>query len=310
MRQSLLRKGMGDFCTQMKNRNAPLKMSPDSPVTGRFYPTTCSATEADTLNVSFSGRGYVWTNVTKKVTFDAGTTANFRYDFQVTDGDACDIYAYFRPASITNTQFTTHRVENGLVGAFSSLTSLGNNMGQSTLASKLQEGFTVVARDGDQSQVEMDLGIVPLGKKPFHPYQVDSSDGKITYENERTEVHQNERDFVGPIVVEGDKRAIYLTASVDGAPAIDVIMMRKADAEASLQLFYEYPQIGPLSGVPMSSEVLAQGNHLQRTIVVPAGTYYVVFDNSATAGQAVPAGNPLDDRAAVVQYLIQIGDAQ
>src|SRR5262249_8885238 len=140
-------------------------------------------------------------------------------------------------------------------------------------------------------------------------YQVDPGDGKITYENERTEVHQNERDFVGPIVVEGDKQAIYLTASVDGAPAIDVITMRKADAEASLQLFYDYPQVGPLSGVPMSSEVLPQGNQLKRSIVVPPGTYYVVFDNTASAGTAAPVVNPLDDRAAVVQYLIQIGDA-
>ena len=68
MRKSMLRKAMGDFCTQMKNRNAPLKLSPDSPIVGRFYPQQCTAVDGDLLNVTFSGRGYVWTNMTKKVT--------------------------------------------------------------------------------------------------------------------------------------------------------------------------------------------------------------------------------------------------
>ena len=64
-----------------------------------------------------------------------------------------------------------------------------------------------------------------------------------------------------------------------------------------------------MAGTPMSSEVLANGNPMKRAIVVPPGTYYVVFDNTPTAGQVSPTINPLDDRAAVVNYLIQIGDA-
>jgi len=309
MRKSMLRKAMGDFCEQMRSRNAPLKLSADSPVVGRFYPTNCVAQEGDLLNVQFSGRGYVYTNVTKKVTFDAGTSATFRYDFQVTDGDQCDIYSYFRPSQIVSTSFQTHRIESPVVSIFGGFASMGNNMGQQTLAQKLQDGFTVIAHDGSETNVEMALGIVPLGKKPFHPFQAESTDGKVTYENERVEVHQNERDFIGPIVVTDDKKAIFLTASVDGIPAIDLIMMRKADAEQSLQLYYEYPQQGPLAGVPMSSEVLAQGNQLKRSIVVPPGTYYVVLDNTPTAGATMPAVNALDDRSAVVSYLIQIGDA-
>ncbi len=309
MRRSMLRKAMGDFCQQMKSRNAPLKLSADSPVVGRFYPSQCTASEGDLLNVSFSGRGYVWTNVTKKVTFDGGGSAAFRYDFQVTDGDQCDIYSYFRPARIDASNFRTHRIESQLATMFAGISSLGNDFGKQTLAQKLQEGFTVIAKDGSETNVELALGIVPLGKKPFHPYQVERGDGKVTYENERTEVHQNQRDFVGPIVVEGDGKALYLSANVDGVPAIDVIVMRKGEAEQSLGLYYEYPQSGPLAGSAMSSEVLAQGNQLKRAIVVPPGTYYIVLDNTATAGQVAPAVNALDDRAAVVNYLIQIGDA-
>jgi len=309
MRRSMIRKAMGDFCQQMTSRNAPLKLSADSPVIGRFYPTQCVGKEGDLLNVTFSGYGYAWTNVTKKTTFRGGGSAAFRYDFQVTEGGDCDIYSYFRPARIDNTTFETYRIESQMAAVFAGLSSLGNDFGKQTLSSKLQEGFTVIARDGSEANIEFSLGIVPLGKRPFHPYQVERGDGKITYENDRTEIHQNQRDFVGPIVVEKSGRAIYLTAAVDGVPAIDLLVMRKPEAEASLQYYFEYPQAGPLAGNPISSEVLASGNPLKRAIVVPPGTYYVVFDNTTTAGQVSPTINPLDDRSAVVNYLIQIGDA-
>lgn len=309
MRKSMLRKAMGDICKQMTSRNAPLKLSPDSPVIGRFYPNRCTASESDLLNVVFSGFGYAWTNVTKKTTFTGAGAAAYRYDFQVTDGDQCDIYSYFRPARVDNATFQTYRIENQMASMFNGLSSLGNDFGKQTLSQKLREGFTVIARDGSEANVDFSLGIVPLGKRPFHPFQVERGDGKITYENERTEVHQNQRDFVGPIVVEEEGKAIYITAAVDGVPAVDMFVMRKADAEQSLQYYFEYPQAGPLAGVPMASEVLSNGNQLKRVIVVAPGTYYVVFDNTPTAGQVSPTINPLDDRAAVINYLIQIGDA-
>jgi hypothetical protein len=45
MRRSMLRKGMGDFCKHMLERNAPLRLAPESPVIGRFYPKQCTAPE-------------------------------------------------------------------------------------------------------------------------------------------------------------------------------------------------------------------------------------------------------------------------
>jgi len=309
MRRSMLRKGMGDFCEQLRSRNAPLKLSPDSPVIGRFYPTQCTANDGDLLAVSFAGYGYAYTNVTKKITFNGNASAAYRYDFQVTESDACDVYAYFRPARIDQTNFQTHRIESTMASLFNGLSTMGNDFGRQTLATKLREGFTVIARDGKQDNVSFALGIVPLGKRPFHPWQVDAGDGKVTYENDRTEVHQNQRDFVGPITVEGNGKALYVTAAVDGVPAIDVLVLRKAEAEASLQSYYAIPQAGPLAGAPVSSDAVPAGNPRKRAIVVPAGTYYVVFDNTPSAGQVAPAMNPLDDRAAVINYLIQIGDA-
>lgn len=300
---------MGDFCKQLTTRNAPLKLSADSPVIGRFYPNQCNANEGDLLNVQFAGYGYAWTNVTKKITFTGAGAAAYRYDFQVTEGDACDIYSYFRPARVDNASFQQHRIESQMVSVFSGLSSFGNDFGRQTVSKKLQEGFTVIARDGNETQIDFALGIVPLGKRPFHPYQVDSSDGKVTYENDRTEVHQNQRDFIGPIVIEEDKRALTISATVDGAPAIDVMVYRKAEADLALSTYYEVAQSGPIVGNPVSSDVLAAGRPMKRAIVVAPGTYYVVLDNTPTAGQVAPVINPLDDRAAVVSYLIQIGDA-
>jgi len=135
--------------------------------------------------------------------------------------------------------------------------------------------------------------------KPFHPYQVDSSYGRVTYENERTEVHQNQRDFVGPIDVPDSGKAIYIRANVDGVQAIDVMLMRKADGDASLKLYYEYPQSGPLAAAPIDGQALQSGREMNRGVSVPPGMYYVVFDNTPSAGQGAPPVHAPGARAAV-----------
>ncbi len=308
MRRAMLRKGMGDICKQMTSRNAPLRLAPDSPVIGRFYPAQCTATEGEQLNLRFAGYGYAWTNLSKKMTFQGGASAAYRYDFQVTEGNHCDVYAYFRPSRVDATEFRLHRIEGTAASLFNQFTQFGDNFGRQVIATKLSDGFTVIAYDAKENHVDFGLGIVPFGKKPFHPYDVRGSE-KITVENERVEIHQNQRDFVGPIVVEESGRALYLSARLDGAPAIDVLLMRKAEAEASLQLYFEYPQSGPLAAPPMTGDVLSAGMELKRAIVVPPGIYYLVLDNTPSAGQIVPPNNPFDDRAAIVNYLIQIGDA-
>jgi len=308
MRRSMLRKGMGDFCKQLTSRNAPLRLAPESPVIGRFYPQQCTAPEGDELQVSFSGFGYGYTNISKKTTFTASASALYRYDFLVTEGDRCDVYAYFRTSRLDASNFAVHRIEGQAANLLNQFTSMGENMGKQLVGKKLAEGFSVIHYSETNSD-DFGLGIIPLGQKPFHPYQVHGKD-RITYENERTEVHQNQRDFVGPITVEDSDRSLFVTAQMDGAPAIDMLILRKAEGDASLRLYYEYGASGPLSGPPIAWEILRQGLEVKRAVPVPPGMYYVVFDNTPTAGQVAPPVNALDDRAAVVNYLIQIGDAQ
>ena len=97
-------------------------------------------------------------------------------------------------------------------------------------------------------------------------------------------MHQNQRDFVGPIVVEDSGRALFVTGNLDGAPAVDVLFMRKDEAEASLGYYLTYAQIGPLAGTPFFGDVMQTGVPYTRTVPVPKGTYYVIFDNSASGG--------------------------
>lgn len=309
MRRSLLRKGMGDVCKQMLSRSAPLRLANDSPVIGRFFPTQCAANDQDgNLYMQFSGVGYGYTNVTKKMSFTTSGAALFRYDFKVREEGKCDVYAYFRPSRIDSSNFQINKIEGAAASVFNAFTNMGQQFGQQLVTRKLQQGFTVISYDAREDDLDFGLGIVPVGQPPFHPYDVHGTD-KATVESERVEVHQNERDFVGPIQVDGSNRAIFVTAQLDGAPAVDMFVVRKEEGDASLRLYLDYPNAGPLAAPPPVQDVLQQGTEMKRAVPVPPGMYYVIFDNTPFAGPVNPPGNSFDDRAAVINYIIQVGDA-
>ena len=100
-----------------------------------------------------------------------------------------------------------------------------------------------------------------------------------------------------------------MTASVDGGIPVDVLFMPKHEADASLKLYLEHPMTGPLAGVPFLGDVIQPGVEFKKIVPVPKGIYYIVLDNTPTAGQVAPPQNPLDDRAAVISYVVQIGRA-
>ncbi len=299
--------GLKEFCHQMTTRNAPLKMAHDAPVIGRFYPQTCTQSELENgdLYVQFSGFGYGYTNISKKLTFTMSGAVQYNQDFLIADD--CSAYAYFRPRTIAGSDFKIRLLENPVTSFLNTLSPIGENFGKQLVAGKLGEGLTVIA-DTDMKNVEAVIGIIEKGKKPSHPVDVHGS-GRITYENQRTEVHQNERDFIGPIEITESGRALYITANIDGVQAIDLLVMRKAEADASLRLYFDYPASGPLAAPPLLNDVITAGQNFTQTIPLAPGMYYVVLDNTPSAGQVSPPMNPFDDRAAVVNYAIQIGDA-
>jgi hypothetical protein len=304
-RRSILSRGLGEFCKEMTSRNAPLKMNEDTPSIGRFYPRRCQQRELENgdLVVTFEGEGYAFTNMSKKVTFTSSGTVHYNQDFRCAEDDS--LYAYFPTKQVQSSSFALKLIEQPIANLMQNwIGPYAESFGRQVVSGKLSEGFTVI-RDTD-GNTDFGLGIIPLGQRPLHPFKVKGS-SKVTYENQRAEVHQNQRDFIGPIVIEDSGRALYLTANVSGVP-IDVLVSPRNEAEASLRQYLDAGPSGPLAFPPRFQAVAQPGVEYKQMVPLSAGVYYVILDNSPTAGQVAPPVQGLHDAVATVEYVIQIGD--
>jgi hypothetical protein len=299
-RRQLLAYGLDAFCKQMLDRSAPLKMTPDAPAIGRFFPQHCMQQTLPNgdLQVAFDGFGYAWTNVSLKATFTASGSVEYNQDFRCSDDDA--IYAYFPVKQVQSSGFQLHVIEQPLANlAQGWVTPYANKFGTQMLGGQLTQGFTVI-RDTNGS-TDFDIGILQLGTKPSHPYAMPSN-GKIALENAKVDINQNERDFVGPLRLD-QGGVLSITASLEGQPAVDVFIVPRDEGDASLKWYFEYGAATKLATEPRISGVMQQGLQYRQNTPLPAGSYYVIFDNTALAGRAAP----VNASAATVSYLIEIG---
>jgi hypothetical protein len=310
LRRSIMGMGLKEFCKQMTTHNAPLRLTEAAPAIGRFYPQHCKQSELPNgdIYVEFDGFGYAWTALSKKVTFTSAATIQYNQDFKCADDNA--IFAYFDTRTVSSPDFRVAVIEQPVANLMQNwITPFADSFGQQMVSGQLTQGFTVIQDSG--GSVDFSVGHLPLGQRPFHPYDVHGG-GRVTYENLRTEVHTGERDFIGPVTVDGSGRAIFLQMHLDGAAAVDVFVVPKSEGDASLQLYYQYGAVGPLAYPPRFSDVVQAGVEYQRAVPLPAGLYYVVIDNTSAAGQAAPPAplfGVVGDTAAVVNYAIQLGDA-
>jgi len=182
--------------------------------------------------------------------------------------------------------------------------SVANALGEKILKGEIEKGFTVIrSSNGD---VEFGLGVVEKGAHPTSPYRLDTK-GKVVLANERSEVHQNQRDFIGPLEIPRGAR-LDLSLAIDGAPGIDVILIPRSMGEAWLQTYTTQAVTTPPPSLPLLDEPVYSGAVWRRSVSPPAGLYYVVLDNTATAGRTAPTGFAHDDRAALVSYAITLDD--
>jgi hypothetical protein len=309
LRFALLKYGLDTFCDEMKKRSAPLRFSEDQPSIGRFYTQSCDARIFDDENnksfvAQFSGFGYGWTNVTQRIGFDAAGIIDYDPDFLL---DGSTMYVYFRPKHLGSSSFQAGMVEGAVANAALAVAPAGfaDQVGRQIVASELSRGFTVI-RDSDGS-VDFGLGIIEKGKRPFHPYQVQGSD-KVTLANERVEVHANQREFLGPFEVDASGRALYLTLNLDGADALDVMVLGRDAGDPWLAAYVHQPVTTPPPYPPLMADVLSASAPWRLALPVPRGQYYVVLDNTASAGRVAPPPIAFGDRAGLVNYLIQVGD--
>jgi hypothetical protein len=304
-----MQRGLGEFCKEMLRHEAPLSLASGMPAVGRFFPKSCTQSTLPNgdLFLQFDGFGYAFTPLSKKLSFTMSGAVEYDQDFRV--GPDCDLFAYFRTKAVKSSNFTTRVVEQPVASFLNSLTSLSSDVGKQLVSGKLSMGFTVI-QDRNQA-FDFSLGLLPEGQKPVHPIEV-HGEGRIPYENARAEIHQDQRDFVGPIEVEDSGRALYVSATLDGLQAADVFVMRKEDAEISLGLYFNYPRSGPLNANVLYNDVIAQGHPYAQAFKVPKGAYYIVFDNTPTAGKVAPppVTSLLDDHYGVVSYAVEVGDAK
>lgn len=313
LRREILRFGTGQMCAEMLVRSVPLKLRDEDPVTGRFFPSTCFAQDLpnEHLFVQFGGKGYAWTNVTKRMGFEAGGAIEYEQDFLMDGGT---MYVYFRQKTTSAATFDAGLIEQPVASALGALPAMGGQtyaaaVGAGLLKSEVTRGFTVIRR-GD-GQVEFGLGVIERGERPKAPYPYRQDDPtKQILANERTEIHREQRDFAGPFTVPEDGQTLYLTLAVDGAPAVDVILLPRAVGQPWLEDYLRHVRPTPIPAAPLLGEVAVAGGVLRRSIRLPKGQYFLVLDNTSTAGATSPAGLASDDRAALVSYAVELDRAR
>lgn len=316
LRRQLMSFGTTQFCKELMQRSAPLRLADDQNVIGRFYPTSCDYKELDGGDafVQIAGSGYGYTQTTGRMGFTAAGAIQYNQDFLI---DGSTMYAYFRPRNIQSTNFQSQMVERvdqgGIVGAVLGGTAkqLADRVGSQLVSQELQRGFTVLRRDNGET--DFGLGIVEKGQQPFHPFAIHGS-SKITLANERTEVHTEQRDFLGPFQIDDDGRALWLTMSLDGAKAVDVLVLPRETADPWLGDYMHRAGVTPLTQSVLMGDVLPAGQQWARTVPLKKGSYYVVLDNTSSCGPTAPQAAPVGplgagDLPAVVSYVIQLGDA-
>ena len=306
LRFDLLSFGIDRFCVEMLRRGAPLKLADHEPVLGRFFADGCSAQVIDNSNrqsvvVRFAGKGYAWTNLTGRLGFASSGLVEYAADFQLHDDD---MYLYFRPRSVGQATFQVLSIESDLARAGLGVSGVdASAVGKDIIEKQLARGFTVI-RHSERGEVEYGTGLIPAGQHPFHPYQVIRSD-KTTLDNDRTEVHPGQQDYVGGIAVTEDDGRLTLNLALDGAPVADVFVVPEADARAMREAYVTRSGGAPLLRAPMLDAELRANQPLELSLDVPPGDYCLIFDHSGSAGRSPPAAG---QQAAKIDYLLQLGE--
>jgi hypothetical protein len=299
--------GAGRLCEEMTKRGAPLRLADGAPVIGRFFPSGCQSVLNDdrqTVTLQFSGDGYAWTPITKRINFTCTATVEYKPDFHKDGGT---IYVWFRPSVVSAPSFQVGLVEQPAVSLAATVTPLGmfaNLFGQQIVSFQLGRGFTVIHESGGD---DFALGILQPGSRPSHPYDMHGSE-RFMFMNEMAEVHGNMLDFLGPFEIDRAGRMLFVKIRSTGL-ALDVAVTTRSAGDAWRRQFQSQRGVPLPPGPPIVAGVVSADVETDRSIALPQGQYYLVVDNSPYVGQTSPPLNALFDPVARVSYLISMGDA-
>jgi hypothetical protein len=308
LRFDMLKFGLERFCEEMKKAGAPLKLSDQEPVLGRFFAESCQSEVLDeearkSFVLQYTGKGYAWTNVSGKLGFSSRGLVEYAPDFQLSDGA---LYVYFRPKTVDAAAFQLLSVDSALAQAGIAVAAGSVNpdeIGRHVLDSQLKRGFTVI-RYGSDGRTDFGLGFIPKGEKPYKPFEITTE--KRVLLNERTEVHLQTQDYIGPLSVEDDDSALYLTLELDGADSVDYQLVPKALGDAMLDRYVRSQGPCPMLGPP-AFDGSAGRARAQQAVPLPVGQYFLVLDNSSQLGRSQPPAGAAGDHAARVDYAVMLG---
>jgi hypothetical protein len=299
--------GAGRLCTEMSKRSAPLRLVDGAPVIGRFFPASCQSVTNDdrqTVTLQWSGDGYAYTPVTRRMGFTSAATVEYKPDFYKDGGT---IYVWFRPVSQPLPNFQIGFVEQPVVGMATAMTPVGtfaNLFGQQIVSSELARGFTVIHEDSGD---DFALGILKPGERPSHPYQAHGSD-RVTFLNETAELHVNTLDFLGPFEIDRSGRTLFVRIRSAGV-ALDAAVVTRAAGDAWRRAYLSRAQVPLPPAAPIVSGVIAADVDSDQSVALPEGQYYVVVDNSPFVGRvAPPTSGALFDVPVRVSYWVSMGD--
>jgi hypothetical protein len=306
LRRSILAFGADRICEEVRSRSIPFRFHDEDPVVGRFFPTTCTSQQLPNgdLGIEFAGHGYVWTNMSYRLGFEAKAGATYDTDFLL---EGSTMYVYFRTRATAPPMFATKFVEQSQAGFLTAMLggvagqSLPDRYGAQILSFQLGRGFTVI-RDANGGAA-YGVGVLAPGERPPVAYTFLDPDKPILA-NERVDLHANQRDFAGPFEVPPGKR-LALNVTVDGLMAVDALLLPRPVGEAWLATYTHQAAPTPPPGPAILDDAVAAGPMYHRTVDVPPGQYYLVLDNTATAGRTAPRTNGGADRI-VVSYAVQL----
>jgi hypothetical protein len=304
LRRAILAYGTNQVCKEVQQRSMPLRLREEEPIVGRYFPSACASrqTPNNNLLLQLAGRGYVWTNMSQRLGFEAASTVEYDTDFLL---EGSTMYVYFRPRASAPPTFVTKFVEAPQAAFFNSLPigpggqPLTNSFGAQIMGGQLARGFTVIRESN--GNVTFGLGIIPPGQRPAEAYK-NLDRARPILANERSAIYAGQRDFVGPFEVPADKKA-GLVITVEGAPAIDALVVPRAIGDAWLAVYATQAATTPPPGPPAAEDAVPAGPVYRRALAVPPGLYYLVLDNTPTAGRTSPVAS---GQPAIVSYAVTL----
>jgi len=301
--------GASKICPELNKSGLPLKLGDGGPTVGRFFPTTCTVDvrgETQTVTVNFSGRGYAFTAVTKRISFDASASVEYRPDFYLGEED---VYVWGKVNRVVaGPNFQVRSVENAIAGAAAgALGNLSSTFGNQIVTGELTRGFTVL-QNWDTDTKTFAMGIINPPAKPRTPYNV-SEDEALTLANETIEVNYGQRDYIGPFEVVDDDQAIGMRMFNQG-PAVDVMVVSKMVGDQWRNAYIEGNVNAQPPGPVVAGGPLQPNMESRPVYTVPPGAYYIVVDNTSSAGSVSPPAtnllNPIGGPAARISFAAQL----